>query len=63
MAKPWDIGEVAVLGRSQHLHFAVALGLLDGLLRPYARIDVSGLLTQEVGGNLIEIGARTPPDR
>ena len=57
-----DVGEVAVLGRSQNLHFAVTLGLLDGLLRPYARIHVAGLLAEEVGSHLIEEGARTAAD-
>ena len=54
-----DVGEVAVLGRGQHLDFAVTFGLLDGLLRPDARIHITGLLAQKVRRNLIEIGTRT----
>ena len=57
-----NIGEVAVLRRGENLHLAVALRLLDGLLRPDARVDVAGLLAQEVGGNLIEHRAGTAAD-
>ncbi len=48
------IGEVAVLRGGQHLDLAVTLRLLDRLLRPYARIDVTGLPTEEVGSHLVK---------
>ena len=54
-----DVGEVPVLGRSQHLDLAVTLGLLDGLLRPHARIHITGFLAQEIRGDFIKIGTCT----
>jgi len=56
-----NIGEVPVLGRSQHLHFAVMFRLLDGLFGPDTCIHITGLPAQEVGGNFIEIGTCTAP--
>ena len=54
-----NVSEIAVLGRSNDLDLAVTLGLLDSLLGPDAGIDVTGLATEEVGGDLVEEGAGT----
>ena len=56
-----NVGEVAVLGRSHHLDLAVAFGLLDGFLGPYARIHVTRLPAEEVGRHLVEEGAGAAP--
>ena len=52
-----NVGEIAVLGRRDDLDLAVTPGLLDGFLGPDARIDIAGLLAEEVGGDLVEKGA------
>jgi len=56
-----NVGEIAVLGRSDDLDLAVTPGLLDGFLGPDARIDIAGLLAEEVGGDLVERVLAPPP--
>ena len=52
-----DVGVVLVLGTCEGVGLADALGLLEGLVGPYARIEVSGLLLKEVHGHVEEFEA------
>ena len=58
-----DVCEVAILRRSYDLHLAVILCLLDGLLAPYAGIDISGLGLEEIGRDVEELGAGAAADK